>query len=713
MHRVIKSAGRAKFLLVSITGSQMFLQPMMPVPSLASPPALPVEPLFAHDANSSSWFSLHAETYKAYKSGDYGTAERLSATELKEAELLPQGDDRLISTLQTMAAIYWAQSKFEDAEQVYLRLLSIASDSNSYEPMRLAWLLELHGQTLLYQDKYAYAEPELRKALGLLEQIDMKEQHVFNAADAADLVVSARYSLAHDLEMQKKYAEAEQGYKQVIEVEGKTSFPKSSYVTDSLLGLGGLYIAMSRYPEAEPFLRQALSRLERRSEANRNNLCECLQKLSMVCQEQGKIVESEKFFKRYDSLMSRKSEGPSRKSGKSGGGSANAASVSGDRLSSGTQKQMGSSQAAELLDRVNDCLKSSKFDEADRVIEQLITLAESQTPLPQVDFQTQAGELIDHWLFPKPARAEELARRLLALQERGAGSNDEQLVARMKQLAFVLSHEKKYGEAESLYKRAAVILEKEGKQLDESLLMELVDAYQQQGKLTEAEELCKTRIAGAEKASGPDSLAVSFPLYQLGTIYRDGKRLNDAERCFKRAVLIEDGAYGELSANSRSSLTALASTLIDENKIDEALPLYQRLIRIEEHTARQFGKAMPNLENSSLFLSLSVQGLAECYAAKGDFAQAEAAYKRSLALDEKDCGATSAAVANGLLKLARLYDTAGNNAQAETHYKRALSLLEQRRNEKDSGYGACVEAYASFLRKLNRSEEAVKIEREQ
>ncbi len=100
-----------------------------------------------------SWKSYGKAGVKAYQKGNYPEAEKQFAAALKEAEGFGPQDPRVAVTLTHLAALYYNQGKYTEAEPLYKRALPIVEKALGPED----------------QGKYAEAEPLVKRALAIFE----------------------------------------------------------------------------------------------------------------------------------------------------------------------------------------------------------------------------------------------------------------------------------------------------------------------------------------------------------------------------------------------------------------------------------------------------------------------------------------------------------------------------------------------------------------
>src|SRR6202040_2846756 len=104
--------------------------------------------------------------------------------------------------------------------------------------------------------------------------------------------------------------------------------------------------------------------------------------------------------------------------------------------------------------------------------------------------------------------------------------------------------------------------------------------------------------------------------------------------------------------------------------------------------------------------------LAMVHQAQGKYAEAEAVFKRALAIREQALGASHPDVAHALRNLANVYRDQGKHAQAEGLYKRALAIQEHLQTVVEMGVmydrqGKYAEAEGLYQRALAGLERAL------
>jgi len=132
----------------------------------------------------------------------------------------------------------------------------------------------------------------------------------------------------------------------------------------------------------------------------------------------------------------------------------------------------------------------------------------------------------------------------------------------------------------------------------------------------------------------------------------------------------------------------------------EAEQAYQRAIAIDEKT---YG---PDHQE----VASSLNNLAVLYFSQGDYAKAEPVSLRSLAIWERVLGPEHPNVAMNLHNLGVLNRNIGRYDESRQYFERALAIEEKAFRSNQTPVAATLENYAVLLRKMNRGDEAEKME---
>lgn len=106
----------------------------------------------------------------AYLHGDYATAERHLWAALRTAEGIGPEDPRLALSLNNLALVYHAQGRYDEAEPMYQRAITITERALGPDHPNLAASLGNLAELYRTQKKYVEAEPLYREAVFIWEQ---------------------------------------------------------------------------------------------------------------------------------------------------------------------------------------------------------------------------------------------------------------------------------------------------------------------------------------------------------------------------------------------------------------------------------------------------------------------------------------------------------------------------------------------------------------
>ena len=107
---------------------------------------------------------------QAYLHGDYAAAERHLLTALRTAEEIGPEDPRLALSLNNLALVYYAQRRYDEAEPLYQRAITITERALGPDDPNLAASLGNLAELYRKQERYVEAEPLYREALGIWQQ---------------------------------------------------------------------------------------------------------------------------------------------------------------------------------------------------------------------------------------------------------------------------------------------------------------------------------------------------------------------------------------------------------------------------------------------------------------------------------------------------------------------------------------------------------------
>jgi tetratricopeptide (TPR) repeat protein len=164
-------------------------------------------------------------------------------------------------------------------------------------------------------------------------------------------------------------------------------------------------------------------------------------------------------------------------------------------------------------------------------------------------------------------------------------------------------------------------------------------------------------------AAEPSSWAKAF---SAGESELANENLVEAEESFRKALREVEQIPSDV-ADEAKCMNRLADALALQNKTLEAQALYRRSLALLE---KRYGKDSPKVIPALFALGSLSQS-------EGDSSTSMALYQRALRINERNYGPYSPAVAQNLRRLGRASFRAARRDDAARHYKRALSILMQ------------------------------------
>jgi pentatricopeptide repeat protein len=236
----------------------------------------------------------------------------------------------------------------------------------------------------------------------------------------------------------------------------------------------------------------------------------------------------------------------------------------------------------------------------------------------------------------------------------------------------------KYDRAETLYRQAIAIRKVEySMERDAGLAVmyrNLANLYSDKrnskNDFTEAEQLYQQALRIQEKLLNPEDPGTVRTLIDLANTYRSEGKYIEAEPLFKRALAFYK-ADEQSGVDLATHLQRLASLYVDLGKYPEAVPLLDRVRKIQETLLYQW-PAPTNFRPYQLALTLDEQGLINYY--QGNYAKAEELYEKSLDIDRKQLEPSNTEIATMLHNLALTYFKEARYVESEQYEKESLAM---------------------------------------
>ena len=157
---------------------------------------------------------------QSIKSGDYADAESLWFAALQTVAFESEADPRLPLTLDGLAYACALLRKYAEAERLYWDAIKIKEQYCGFESMETA--VSVKGLAAVYYDQGQFAEAEVlgKRLLSIVEAVQGQNNQDF---------VDAALNLAMLCQKQKKAEEAQLYYQQALEANGVNERPKVSF----------------------------------------------------------------------------------------------------------------------------------------------------------------------------------------------------------------------------------------------------------------------------------------------------------------------------------------------------------------------------------------------------------------------------------------------------------------------------------------------------
>ncbi|KAN0072347.1 HET domain containing protein [Elaphomyces granulatus] len=191
--------------------------------------------------------------------------------------------------------------------------------------------------------------------------------------------------------------------------------------------------------------------------------------------------------------------------------------------------------------------------------------------------------------------------------------------------------------------------------------------YADHDKLDEAEKMYQRALRGKEKAWGRDHMLTLDTVNNLGLLYADQGKLDEAEKMYQRALQGMAKALGPDHTSTLDAVNNLGLLYFSQDKLDEAEKMYQRALQ-------GFEKAFGPDHTSAL---VTVNYLGGLYFSQGKLDEAEKMYQRALQGREKALGPDHTSTLDTVNNLGILYRSQGKLDEAEKMYQRALQGYEK------------------------------------
>ena len=216
------------------------------------------------------------------------------------------------------------------------------------------------------------------------------------------------------------------------------------------------------------------------------------------------------------------------------------------------------------------------------------------------------------------------------------------------------------------------------------------------GLFQATEPLMRRALEIDEAAYGPEHPTVAIRLNNLASLLKATNRLDEAEPLIRRALEIDEVAYGPEHPEVATDLNNLASLLLATNRLSEAEPLMRRGLEVDEAA---YGPEHPEVARD-------LNNLAQLLLATNRLSEAEPLMRRALEIDEATYGPEHPTVAIRLNNLGQLLLATNRLSEAEPLMRRALEIDEATYGTEHPNVATNLSNLAQLLQATNRLSEA-------
>ena len=217
----------------------------------------------------------------------FDEAERMYMRALRGYEALGSEHTSTLQTANNLGLLYWTRERLDEAEKMYIRALQ------GYEALELENIHTFHtfnnlGLTYLDQGKLNEAEKMYLRALQGYEALGLEKIHTLEPVNNLGLTYLDQGKLD---EAEKMLLRALEGYEEAFG-------PKHTAVFSVVNDLGRLYCDQGRLDESEKMLLRALEGIEGEFGSKHRYTLDTISNLGRVYSNQDKLGEAEMMFLR-------------------------------------------------------------------------------------------------------------------------------------------------------------------------------------------------------------------------------------------------------------------------------------------------------------------------------------------------------------------------------------------------------------------------------
>ncbi len=476
---------------------------------------------------------------------------------LQEAERLQVVSRELGKLLQKIATYLFQRARYEQAEMLYLRAISIQKQVLGEAHPDLALALTGLANTHHQQGKYQEVEVFYQEAISLTEA-SLGAEH--------QQLVLPLLGLAFFYQETNQYKKAEAMYRRALGVCTQASGKELPIVGTVLHNLGACYLVQGYHTQAEPFYLQALQ-IRERTLHHHPDVGETLNDLAVLYTHQARYQEAEQLYLRGLSLY----------------------------------EEMLGVDHPDVASTLNNLARlywlQARYAEAEPLYQRALLIRErvfgADHPYPAFFMNNLAELYCDQGKYKE---AEAFAARTLAIYEQKLDAGSHAIANPLYSLARLAYKQGRYVEAEALAGRALAILERtlpDHPRFAETLHLH-ANLYRVQKRYEEAEQFYQRALLVYQRALGPESINVAQLMDDMAMLYQNQSRWEEAERHQREALALWE-RYQELNHPAHADCLEHYATLLDRQQREQDAALYRR--RAQEIRARRQSRSQTALQH--------------------------------------------------------------------------------------------------------------------
>jgi len=300
--------------------------------------------------------------------------------------------------------------------------------------------------------------------------------------------------------------------------------------------------------------------------------------------------------------------------------------------------------------------------------------------------------------------AERLADEALEIQKKAQPPDNIQMQYCLERLSGVYRAQGKYRESDELLFKGMNLADwkrlndrSAKSDLEQLRMMGIVSgSFFRNGMLKPSEVIRIQALAIANKWLPKDHVERADALYDLGQVYQEEMRLDEAAPLLREALAIRRSALGDSHPSVADSLHTLAMVEFKKGNYQAALDGFNRSVDI---VSKSLGANHPEL-----FVSLLNKGIV--LDRLGRPAEAESTFKQIVESIRNTLGEEHPQLIRPRLALANHYAREGKFDLAEPEYKRSLEIARNRLSPNDILTSQILLPYAAVLSQTGRYKEA-------